>query len=407
MNMKRIIIAVWLIVGVSVLFSYEKIDSQWRGPNRDGVYPNEKLLKKWPDAGPKLLWSVNGLGEGYSSAAVTSDRVYLTGMTAGKGYLFAFDMKGKLLWKSHYGPEWNGGHDGARTTPTVVENKIYVLSAEGLLVCFNRDGKKLWYVYLMKDFKARNLKWGITESVLVDGDRVFCTPGGSDIMMVILNRHTGKIIRKIKGNGEKSAYCSPLIVKHGNLRLLLTMTGESVVGLKADTGDYLWSYPHITRHDINPNTPLYHKGYVYTVSGYGTGGQMFKLSPDGKKMDLVWKQKKLDSQMGSVILSGGYIYGSGHRNRGWHCLDWKTGDVQFTAKDVGKKGNIIFSDGMLYCYGENGEIALVKPNPKKFEVVSSFEIDKGSGPHWSHPVIKKGRLYVRHGEFLMVYDIAR
>ena len=405
--MKNIILAVCLIIGVNVILSFGQIDSQWRGPNRDGVYPNETLLKKWPAAGPKLLWSADGLGEGYSSAAVTDNRVYITGMTEGRGHITAFDISGVMVWKSTYGPEWDDGHDGARTTPTVVGDRIYLLSGEGLCVCFDTSGKRKWFVNLMEKFKARNIKWGITESVLVDGDRVFCTTGAADVMMVALDRHSGKPIWKIKGNGEKSAYCSPCIVKHGNMRLLLTMTGESVVGLNADTGAYLWRYPHITRHDINPNTPLYHNGFVYTVSGYGTGGQMFKLSPDGKKMDLIWTQKKLDSQMGAAILTGGYIYGSGHKNRGWHCLDWKTGAVQFTAKEIGNKGNIIFSDGMLYCYGENGEVALVKPNPGKFGIVSSFKIDKGSGPHWAHPVIKNGRLYIRHGDSLMVYNIAR
>ncbi len=405
-KMKKNLIAVWLIVGVCVLVSFGQIDSQWRGSNRDGVYSNETLLKTWPASGPKLLWSYDGLGDGHSSAAVTSDRVYMTGMTEGKGYLFAFDMTGKLLWKSHYGPEWDDGHDGSRTTPTVVGNRIYIMSAEGLCVCFDTKGKKVWHVYLIKDFKARNLRWGMTESLLVDGDRVFCTPGGPDVMMVVLDRHTGKVIRKIKGNGEKSAYCSPVIVKHGKLRLLLTMTGRSLVGLDADTGAYLWSVPHITKYDINPNTPLYHKGFIYTVSGYGSGGQMFKLSPDGKKATLVWADKTLDSQMGSAMLVDGYIYGSGHRNKGWHCLDWKTGKVKFTAKEVGNKGNIIFSDGLLYLYGEKGDVALVKPNPGKLDIVSSFAIDKGSGPHWSHPVVKKGRLYLRHGEVLMVYDIS-
>lgn len=404
--MKKLLFAVCLFLGFYIFLSARVIDSQWRGPNRDGVYPNESLLKKWPANGPKLLWSFNGLGEGHSSAAVTADRVYLTGMVEGKGYLFALDMKGKQIWKSYYGPEWDDGHDGARTTPTVVGNRIYLMSGHGICACFDTNGKKKWHVPLIQDFKARNLRWGMTESLLVDGDRVFCTPGGPAAMMVILNRHTGKVIRKIKGNGEKSAYCSPVIVKHGNMRLLLTMTGESLVGLNADTGDYLWKMSHITRYGINPNTPLYYKGYIYTVSGYGTGGQMYKLSPDGKNINFVWAQKKPDSQMGSAMLVDGYIYGSGHRYRGWYCLDWKTGDIRFTSKEVGKKGNIIFSDGLLYLYGENGEVALVKPNPAKLEVIGSFEINQGSGPHWSHPVIKNGRLYIRHGEVLMVYDIA-
>jgi outer membrane protein assembly factor BamB len=406
-KMKNIFAAVWLIIGVNVLLSFGQIDSQWRGPNRDGVYPDEKLLKMWPAAGPKLLWAAEGIGKGYSSAAVTANRVYITGMIAGKGWLFAFDTNGKQVWKSSYGPEWDGSHPGARTTPTVVGNRIYLMSAEGQCVCFDTDGKRKWSVDLIRDFKARNLDWGMTESLLVDGDRVFCTPGGPDVMMVALNKHSGKTIWKIKGNGETSGYCSPRLIKHGKMRLLLTMTAGSVVGVDADKGEYLWHYPHVTSYVVNANTPLYHNGYIYTVSGYGTGGQMFKLSPDGKKINRVWAQRKLDSQYGAVILTDGYIYGSGHSNRGWHCLDWKTGEVQFTAKAIGNKGNIIFSDGMLYCYSERGDAALVKPNPEKFEVVSSFKIKQGSGPHWAHPVIKNGRLYVRHGDVLMVYNIAR
>ncbi|MFC2154968.1 PQQ-binding-like beta-propeller repeat protein [Acidobacteriota bacterium] len=404
--MKKIMM-ISLFIGVFILSAFGQMDSQWRGPNRDGIYPGEKLLEKWPAAGPKQLWATFGLGEGYSSAAVTGDRVYVTGLISGTGYLFAFDMKGKVVWKSSYGPEWDSGHPGARTTPTVVGNRVYLLSGQGLCACFDSDGKKKWSVDLIRDFKARNLKWGITESLLVDGDKVFCTPGGADVMIAALDRHTGKILWKIKGNGQKSGYCSPWIVKHGNMRLLLTMTEKSVIGIDADKGTYLWSYSHVTSYGVNANTPLYHEGNVFTDSGYGTGGQMFKLSKDGKIMDLLWSEDTLDSQMGAVVLVNGYIYGSGHRNRGWHCLDWKTGKVQFTAKELGNKGNIIFSDGMLYCYSEKGDVALVKPNPKTFDVVSSFKIEKGSGPHWAHPVIKKGRLYIRHGEALMVYDIAK
>ncbi len=134
---------------------------------------------------------------------------------------------------------------------------------------------------------------------------------------------------------------------------------------------------------------------------------MFKLSEDGESVRRVWSQDTLDSQMGAAVLVAGYIYGSGHQNRGWHCLDWKTGKVRYTAREIGNKGAIIFSDGMLYCYSERGDVALVKPNPQKFEVVSSFQIKKGSGEHWAHPVIKDGRLYLRHGNALMVYHIAK
>jgi outer membrane protein assembly factor BamB len=263
----------------------------------------------------------------------------------------------------------------------------------------------VWTVDLMKQFGARNLDWGITESLLVDGDRVFCTPGGPSVTVAALDRHTGKTIWKIKADGETSGYCSPCLVRHGQRRLLLTMTGKSIIGIDADTGEYLWRRTHYTDYDVNANTPLYHDGFIYVVSGYGTGGQMFQLSEDGTGIKQVWTQRKLDSQMGAAVLVDGYIYGSGHNNRGWHCLEWETGEVQYTARKIGNKGAIIFADGMIYCYSESGHVGLVKPNPQEFVVVSSFREKKGSGEHWAHPVIKNGRLYIRHGDALMVYRI--
>ena len=199
----------------------------------------------------------------------------------------------------------------------------------------------------------------------------------------------------------------PVQIKQGDRRLLLTMTAESLVGLDPDSGKYLWRAKHITVYNVHANTPLFHKGNIYIVSGYGTGGQMFQLAEDGNSVKQIWSQKNLDSQMGAVLLADGYIYGSGHNRRGWTCLDWQTGTVKFTARQIGNKGNIIFSDGLLYCYSERGDVAQVKPNPEKFEVISSFRIKEGTGPHWAHPVIKNGRLYVRHGDAMMVYQIGR
>lgn len=405
MKMKTSLVLLAVFFSFSTLFA--QIDSQWRGPNRDGVYPNESLLKLWPKDGPELLWSVDDLGAGYSSPAVTSNRVYVTGMISSEGFLFAFDIDGKPVWKTSYGPEWSGSRPGARTAPTVVGRLIYLMSALGRVVCLSTDGKVVWSKNLKEDFGARNIEWGMTESLLVDGDRVFCTPGGRNAMMAALDRHTGKTIWTIKGNGEMSGYCSPCLVNHGQKRLILTMTAESVVGIDADTGEFLWQHSHITEYDVNANTPLYKDGYIYTVSGYDTGGQMFKLSDDGTTVKRIWSTDKLDSQMGSVILVDGFIYGSGHQNRGWFSLDWKTGKVQFSSRTLGNKGAIIFSDNLLYCYSERGDVGLVKPNPQKFEVLSSFRVKKGSGEHWAHPVIKKGRLYIRHGNALMVYNIAR
>jgi len=403
--MKKIMLIVVSFLMMTTLLSAQ-IDSQWRGPDRDGIYPNEKLLKKWPTAGPKLIWETELVGKGFSSPAPTTDRVYVSGMKDGNDYLFAFNHKGKLLWKTLFGSGWTTSYPGSRTTPTVVGDKIYLLSGKGKIVCLNTKGKIIWSKK-METFQGNVPEWGKTESLLVQGNRVFFTAGSKDVLLAALNRNTGAVIWKIKGDGNPSSYAGPRLINHNGRSLLLTMTAKSLVGFDATTGKFLWSKPHITSYDVNPNTPLYKDGYIYTVSGYGTGGQMFKLSDDGNSIEKVWEQKILDSQMGGVVLVDGYIYGSGHKKRAWYCVDWKTGEVKFSEKVLGNKGNIIYADGLMYCYSEKGDMGLVKPDPAKFDVISSFKITRGSAQHWAHPVIKDGRLYVRHGNALMVFNIAR
>lgn len=398
-------LAVLLFVLCTTLLS-GSTEAQWRGLQRDGIYPGENLLDVWPEAGPERLWYAEGIGAGFSSAAVTTDRVFATGMIDGTGYLFAFDLKGEPVWKSPYGPEWSAGHPGARTTPVVVGDRVYLTSAVGNVLCFDTNGKKIWSVDMVEQFQAKQLGWGLAESLLIDGDTVFCTPGGPAVTVAALNRHTGEILWESKGNGESSGYCSPRLVTHNNRRLLVTMTSKSVIGIDADTGEFLWRHDHVTSYDVNPNTPIYHDGHLFTFSGYGTGGQKLRLNQDATGVEKVWAQATLDSQMGSAVLVDGFLYGSGQNNRGWHCVNWETGEVKYTKKTLGNKGNIIYADGMAYCYSEKGDVGLVKLTPAAFEVVSSFKIDRGSGSHWAHPVIRDGRLYVRHGEALMAYDIS-
>jgi outer membrane protein assembly factor BamB len=386
-----------------------QVDSQWRGPGRDGIYPGEKLLKKWPARGPSLIWSYEDLGIGFSSPSVTKDRVYINGMKGSTGILYAFDLKGKLVWKKEYGPEWTGDYSGTRGSVAVVGDDLYLVSGRGVVYCLSADGKIQWSVDMKDRFGGRIPRWGYVESPLIDGDRIFCTPGADHVTLAALDRHTGKTIWKTDANGELSAYCSPQLVYHGKRRLIITMTQKSVVGFDAESGKYLWSHHHETDYDIHPNTPTYKDGWLYVTSGYGTGGQMLKLSPDGASVKKVWEQPHLDSQIGATVLVDGIIYGSGHngRGRGWHGVDWKTGEMKFTERTLGSKGNIIYSDGLMYCYSERGDVGIVKPDPSKFDVISSFKIEKGTDQHWAHLVIRDGRLYVRHGNAIMSYDIGK
>jgi outer membrane protein assembly factor BamB len=282
---------------------------------------------------------------------------------------------------------------------------VYMMSGFGKVVAMNAvNGNVLWSKDILADFGGENIKWGVTENLVADGDKLFCTPGGPNASMIALHVKTGELIWKAKSNGEKSAYCSPALIKLPSRNLLVTHTGNSIIGVDAATGELLWSYEHLNQYSIHPNTPLFKDGYLYCFSGYGQGGVMLNLADDGSSVTKVWKNASLDNQMGGVILFDGKIYGSGQNNREWFCLDWKTGDILYSSKMLGR-GNVIFADGKLYCYADTGDVALIDVSNGSFEKVSSFRVPFGEKQHWAHLVINNKRLYVRHGSSLMVYSI--
>ena len=380
--------------------------AQWRGPNRDGIYNESGLLKKWPDAGPKLVWHFDELGDGHTSAAVTGSGIFTTGMTDGTGYVYALSSAGKLLWKKEYGKEWAENWNGSRSTPLVVGDKLYVLSSYWKLTCMNTsNGQTIWTADLQKDYGAQNNEWGIAENLLFDGNVIYCTPGGTGASLVALDRNTGKLIWKSKGNGNKSAYCSPLLIKVQNKKILITMMEKSICGFDVSNGQLLWQFEHINDTGVHPNIPVFINGFLYCTSGYGKGGVMLKLADDGNSVSEVWRNKELDSRTGGVVVLNGRIYGSGDRNRKIFCLDWQTGKQIFSTKEMAP-ATLILNDGLLYVYSESGKVFLVQPGADRFNILSSFPVPFGADPHWAHLVIKGKKLYVRHGTSMMVYDIA-
>ena len=386
---------------------------QFRGPYRDGKSAETGLLKEWPQDGPRLLWSVEGLGIGFSSVAVADGFVYTTGMLDGEGFLFAYDLAGNLKWKESYGPEWTGSYRGTRTTPTVDVGKVYMFSGTGVMACFNaRTGEKIWQVDTLKEFEGKNITWGMSCSPLIDGDKVYCTPGGKKGTIVALDKISGKTIWATTGLSEPSAYCSPILIERGGRRLLITMIQKSVICVSADNGRLIWRKPYPAPSDTGTITPVYHDGCLYVTSvvnrGVTSAGTMFQLSADGTSVKQKWNDQTLDCQHGAVVLLDGYLYGSNWYDNvkgDWVCLEWDTGEVVYKTAWNGSKGSIIYTDKMFYCYDEDGNVGLVKASPKGFDVVSTFAITQGSGKHWAHPAISDGRLYIRHGEALMAYDI--
>lgn len=384
---------------------------QWRGPNRDGIYPEETLLKKWPEGGPGMLWSFEGLGEGHGNVGIGTERLFVCGMIDSVGHLFSFDMNGSLVWKKAYGLEWHQNYTGARSTPVVAGDLVYFESGQGVVFCYDgSSGELAWSVDLLSTFKAENIKWGMAESLLIDGNKVICTPGGKVHNVAALDRFTGKTIWTSQGNGQPAAYCSPLIVDHGGTTLIVTITSESIIGLDANTGETYWTIEQRQRNYIHANSPVYFNGQIMCSSSSdrseSDGTVLLQLSDDGKNANVIWRNTEITNLMGGFILSNGFVYGSKYRSSDWYCMSWESGEVQYIEKPF-RNGVIIWSDGLFYCYSEGGEMVLVDANPEDFSVISQFDIPLGTNQHWAHPVINEGRLYIRHGNALMVYDISR
>jgi len=405
---------VLLVLLVQIAFNCKaQIIAQWRGTDRNGVYIEKNLLKSWPVNGPQLIWVNEKIGNGFGSPAVTPDRIYITGEKDSIAYLNALDLKGNILWKSDFGKDWVRSFPGSRSTPTVIGDLIYVCSGLGNLACFDaKTGSKKWFVDKQKDLHGNPTLHGHSESLLIDGDKVFLTPGGVDTNIVALNRYTGKIIWISKGKGERPGYNSSILIKLLQRNIVVTFTAYSMLGIDSKTGELLWSQeqdntPLTERKpgngDTYANSVWFENGFIYYIAGDGNCAVKLELSEDGKQIKQVWRNKSIDNFMGGFIKLGEKIYSCTNSRRDLKCIDAKTGQVLDSLK-VGI-GSIIFADKLLYYYNQKGEVNLIKPTPENLELISTFKIKNGSLEHFSHPVINNGVFYIRHGKALMAYNI--
>ncbi len=386
---------------------------EWRGPNRSGIYNESGLLKAWPAEGPKELWSINNIGNGFVSPVFTDNNFYITGEIDSMEVLFSFNLKGEKQWQTTLGREWTKSFPGSRSAPTVVDDLIYVGTGLGNLFCVNREsGKIIWSKDLVKDFNGALPLHGHSESALISEEKVFWNTGGKDNNEVALNRFTGEKIWSNKGFGERSAYNSPLLIGLPSRKILVTFSAYHLMGFDTKTGNLLWShlqenFPEDKRipgnGDTHSNTVLYEKGFIYYVAGDGNCAVKLKLSDDGSKITEVWRNKGFDSFMGGFVKIGDFLYGSGTAKPELRAIDAGTGQLTDSLK-IGS-GAIISADNMLYYYTQKGDMLLLSYNQGKIEKVSSFRIKEGTLQHFSHPVIHKGILYQRHGNVLMAFNV--
>ncbi|HEX4608823.1 MAG TPA: PQQ-binding-like beta-propeller repeat protein [Urbifossiella sp.] len=386
---------------------------QWRGPDRTGLSKETGLLKEWPQDGPPLRWKAPDIGPGYSSPAVAGGKVFIQTTRGDQEFALALDEKtGKELWKSPIGSVGkNRGPDypGTRATPTVDGDRLFCLSSAGQLVCLGTDGKEVWQKDLMKDFGGKVGRplagWAYSESVLVDGDRVVCTPGGAKATLAALNKRTGETVWVCPiPDGDAAEYASAVVVETGGLRQYVQFVEKGVVGVEAQTGKFLWRYEKTVEPGANILTPVVLGNKVFSAGSRSGGGLVELAAIDGGvSARQVYFDKQIAPGIGGAVLVDGHLYGA--TGQALFCAEFATGKVKWTERGVGA-ASVCFADGRIYVRGHAGDVALVEPSPAEYRERGRFkQPDHGKTPAWPHPVVANGGFYLRDMGVLLCYDV--
>lgn len=387
----------------------------YHGPNRDNISTEKGLLARWPEEGPKLLWTASGLGYGYSTVAVAEGRIVTAGVIGAATHVTALDLSGAAVWQKPNGRSWEASssqpwavpYAGARGTPAIDKGVVYHMAEMGTLRAFALDtGEERWCVELLEVFEGERPKYGLSESVLIQGNRLYCCPGGKKGYMVALDTRSGETLWASTGLDDPVGYCSPVMASIDSVESLVTMSARRVLAFSPEDGRLLWQHAFGNPRDNSATDVIVHEGLVYVSAGYGAGSMLLRPRRDAEgrfTVEEVWRTHLLDNHHGGVLRVGAHLYGSGHEARGWFCLEFMTGRVMW---QVPGKGALTFADGRLYCVDERGRVSLVDCTPQKWDAVSSFSVPSGGkGMVWAHPVVCGGRLYVRHSDTLFAYDI--
>lgn len=395
---------------------------QFRGPRGDGVCTETGLNWNWPPEGPKLLWKIEGIGKGYSSVSIAGGRIYTMGDRPDGGdesqFVIALDANTrKEIWAAKVGPPHS---DGPRCTPTVADGLVYALGTDSDLVCLDAaTGALRWKKNLANDFGGKMMSvWKFSESPIVDGPRLVCTPGGPDAIMVALDKKTGELIWKcamppIGREGKDGAgYTTIVPADIEGVRQYLTIVGRGAISVEAETGRFLWGYNRIANRVANIPSPIARGNMVFVTTSYKTGSALLRISRNGEAWNAeevyFLGPKDFENHHGGVVLVGDHVYGGDGQNKGVPvCLEFETGKVCWKPEAPGKgSAAVLYADGhLIFRYQDGGLIALIEAKPDEYHLKSTFKPLKGSGPAWAHPVIHDGKLYLRHNDLLACYDL--
>lgn len=424
-SLMKLSLVLTLLLGIST--SVQANDwPQWRGPNRDGRSTETLVNTDWKKNPPKHLWTTKGFGSGYASVSIVDGKLYTTGNFDNSQSVIAADAAtGKVLWSK---PVTKGapkhGYDGSRCTPSIDGNLMYVVTSDGEIVCLELgDGKIKWRKDFKKSWNGKMMSgWGFSESPLVDGKNVLCTPGGQNAMIVCLDKNSGREVWKaamprvdLEKGKDGAGYSSIVVSNAAGVKQYVQMTGRGLISVQASDGKFLWGYNKVANPTANIPTPIPVGDYVFGSTGYGTGACLVEVKKKGRNGVAIDEKyfltaKTFQNHHGGMVEKDGWIYAGHQHNKGFPtCLNMKSGKIkwggQMRGPGKGSAAVLMVDDHLIFRY-QDGLVALIEATPQKYNLKGTFKPDFQQGKTWAHPVVVDGKLYLREQDKLMCYDLS-
>jgi len=398
-------------VGKDSLLLGESDWVSWYGPEGDRIAGVKGISRDW-SKGLIKVWEVDYLCQGKGSASwsapvIQGNRLIICGRDTDQDFVFCLKPDdGSLLWyQSYYAKAKTTHGSGPRATPFIDKNRVYTFGRNGDLACWNLlDGEALWRKNV-SDEGGKEPTWGHSSSPLVI-DNLVIVQGGGDCRTIAYDKMTGKVIWK-SGSGLPG-YAAVSEINIGGINTLLAFHGKGLAAVTVDKGTELWNVNWPTSYDVNATTPVVIGDRVFITSGYGTGSMLLKV--EANRVDSLWRSEAFASIHSDPYVIDGYIYGysgDSFQNKGaFKCIEVRSGNEKWSTNEIGW-GTCVLVDGYLLCSDIKGNIALVKPDPNEFKLVTSLTSALGDikGPVWTTPVVANGHLYLRFKQKLICYDI--
>ncbi|MCA9130551.1 MAG: PQQ-like beta-propeller repeat protein [Planctomycetales bacterium] len=413
---------------------------QWMGPNRDGVYQEENVIEQIPDEGLPILWRTK-IAAGYSGPAVSGGRVFVTDYVKTSGTvtnnsdsrdsltgterLLCLDVEtGQELWKFEYPRTYKLSFGaGPRATPTVDNDRVYVLGAEGDLHCLRcADGEVVWKRQLSESTQSESPIWGHAAHPLVWGELVYCLAGGEGSVVVALNKMSGEVVWQALTAGE-IGYCPPTIYNFSGHEELLIWHIDAVNALNPTSGELIWSFELKPQYGMAIAAPQRNGNRLF-VSGIGKTAAMLEIGTDGKPNRTLWSGRTNHGVYcgnATALFSDDAIYGSDCETgqyiavnpidgtRFWESFQLTTGGERRASH--GTAFTVKHAD-QYFLFTETGDFVIAKLSPEGFEekgrmhVVDASNTCFGREVVWSHPAFAKQSMFVRNDDEIVRVDLS-